>query len=196
MAKTPDTKAARAKAQGTRVHEVQGRDIPEDAIQLVSADVAFGTRHNTVVHRSPQNPITYPEALLLNALHEQPGQAEAVRRVKHVGWVMRTIRAEKARLLQTYGGIAETMFPGRDPQMERFNPIDAPAPGVRDKVGDFAAEADGRARDLADDDGVVPAPERQGLDTLHDAGDDDAADDDAGTGDAPAPADDDTIDVT
>lgn len=132
MAKVPED------AKAPPVRAVKGVNIPEDAIQLVSCEVATGPNHETIVPRSPFNPVTYPETILLDRLHMQPGKAEPVRRVKHAGYVIRSLRAEKQRLVEKYGPRAvEAVFPGRNPDMERFNKLDAPNPGTKCVSGDF-----------------------------------------------------------
>lgn len=136
MAKVPED------AKAPPVRAVKGVNIPEDAIQLVSCEVATGPNHETIVPRSPFNPVTYPETLLLDRLHAQPGKAEPVRRVKHAGYVIRSFRAEKQRLVEKYGLRAvEAVFPGRNPEMERFNRLDAPNPGTKCVSGDFVGMA-------------------------------------------------------
>jgi hypothetical protein len=120
----------------------KGRNIPEEAIQLVSCEVAMGSQHQTVVQKGPFRAVTYPETMLLEALHQQPGKSEAVRRVRHAGYVKRSFRAEKRRLQELYGKAAvERVFPGNQPQMERFHPADAPTPGTKCLVGDWADAA-------------------------------------------------------
>lgn len=120
---------------------VKGRNVPEDAIQLVECDVATGPHQHTIVRRGWTRPVTYPEALLLEHLHQQPGKPEAVRNVKHAGYVQRSIRQEKRRLAAKYGANrVEAVFPGREPQMERFYPMDAPAPGTKCRAGDWVVD--------------------------------------------------------
>lgn len=121
---------------------VAGKNIPEDVIQLVECEIATGPHQQTIVKRGWTRPVTYPEALLLEHIHQQPGKPDPVRRVKHVGYVQRDSRQEKARLAQRYGGRpVEEVFPGRRPDMERFYPMDAPKPGTKCRGGDFAPAA-------------------------------------------------------
>lgn len=119
---------------------VAGKNIPEDVIQLVECEVATGPHQQTLVKRGWTRPVTYPEALLLEHIHQQPGKPDPIRRVKHVGYVKRDTRQEKARLARIYGPRpVEDVFPGRRPDMERFYPMDAPKPGTKCRSGAFAA---------------------------------------------------------
>jgi hypothetical protein len=137
MAKTPEE----LKAPAPKL--VKGKNIPEDAIQLVSCEVATGPNHETIVKRSVFRPVSFPETAILDRLHMQPGKPEAVRRVAHAGYATRSMRAEKKRLVQKYGSkIVEQVFPGQQPQMERFNKTDAPTPGTKCTVGDFVNVAE------------------------------------------------------
>lgn len=133
---------------------VKGRNIPEDVIQLVQCDVATGPHQQTIVRRGFWRPVTYPEALLLEHIHQQPGKPEPVRRMSHAGYVKRSAKAEKARLVRRYGAaVVEDVFPGRAPQMERFYQADAPKPGTKCKAGDFAG-----AKEPIEPDPVEPEP--------------------------------------
>lgn len=118
-------------------------EIPDDLIQLVQCDVAMGEEHRTIVRRGIRNPVTYPEVLVLEKLHLQPGKPEAVRNVKHLGYVRRSTAQEKRRLVQTYGAaVVEDVYPGRSPAMERVVPDSkfTPAPGKNCLIGDFVGE--------------------------------------------------------
>ena len=113
---------------------------PDDVIQLVSAEIAIGDNQETVVKRGTRKTLTYPEVLVLEKLHLQPGKPEAVRKVKHLGYVKRSVRQEKRRLLAKYKrSVVEEVYPGQSPAMERYIPIEGetPAPGTKCVVGDF-----------------------------------------------------------
>lgn len=145
MVKTPEE----LKAPAPKL--VKGKNIPENAVQLVSCEVATGPNHETVVKRTAFRPVTYPETVILDRLHMQPGKPEAVRRVSHAGYVTRSLRAEKKRLAEKYGSrIVEQVFPGQQPQMERFNQTDAPTPGTKCTVGDFVKAAEEPAKAKAE----------------------------------------------
>ena len=133
---------------------------PDDVIQLVSAEIATGENQETVVKRGTRNPLTYPEVLVLEKLHLQPGKPEAVRKVKHLGYVTRSVRQEKRRLMMRYKrSVVEEVYPGQAPAMERYIPIkgETPTPGTKCLVGDFVGT--GEPEKIEPDPVIQPQPE-------------------------------------
>jgi hypothetical protein len=72
----------------------------------------------TVVVFNKVEPISWPEAQVLMALHGEENLYE----LKPCAVSETTARAEKERLLLKYGGIAEKVFPGYSPRMETLMP--------------------------------------------------------------------------
>ena len=72
----------------------------------------------TIVVYEKQDPISWPEAQVLMALHGD----ENVYDLKPCANADVTARNEKERLLIKYGGIAEKVFPGYSPRMEMLMP--------------------------------------------------------------------------
>lgn len=78
--------------------------------QLIGCEINLnGDRDNTVV-RDQFDPITFPELLVLQALHGGP---DHVHSAVAVGHVERDINAERERLALKYGaGLVSNLFPG------------------------------------------------------------------------------------
>jgi hypothetical protein len=70
------------------------------------------------VPRTEFNPISWPEIEVLRAIHGD----DAVVDPKPFVTVEQSPRAEKERLLLTYGSVVEELFPGRNPQIEMEAP--------------------------------------------------------------------------
>jgi hypothetical protein len=78
-------------------------------MQLLSCHIAIAGDDNSIVVRDIDNPVTYPEMLVLKALHG----GEHVRHVEDVGEVERDNETERARLNEIYGlDIVRQCFPG------------------------------------------------------------------------------------
>ena len=95
-------------------------------MQLLSAYVSVGGDDLNVVVREYDTAITFPEMLILKALHGP----ESVRRITDVGDVDRDPDEERARLQSIYGGaVIQMVFPGshtplptEDPRRSRVRP--------------------------------------------------------------------------
>lgn len=77
--------------------------------QLLSAFINLHGSRDNVVFRGPDEPITYPEALVLQAIH---GGSEHVHTLVEVGSVERQPGEEYDRLMSIYGATVAAMFPG------------------------------------------------------------------------------------
>lgn len=79
--------------------------------------LAGDMRHEVV--RDAFNPVSYPEVEILRYLHGD----DAVLNVKAIAEVEQSAREEKERLSLKYGTVnVETVFPGKNPQMEMKMP--------------------------------------------------------------------------
>lgn len=87
-------------------------------MHLVQAYVALGGDPQNVVHRGPDNPVTWPEVGVLQLIHGE----EAVFNVEPVRTIARTPREEKVRLTGIYGGVVENLYPGVGQGMETLMP--------------------------------------------------------------------------
>jgi len=76
--------------------------------QLLSCYVHLGGERGNVVFRGKSMPVTYPETLLLQAIH---GGQEHVHSLIAIGEVERTHEEEFMRLQERYGAIVKTAFP-------------------------------------------------------------------------------------
>ena len=76
--------------------------------QLLSCYVHLGGERGNVVFRGKSMPVTYPEALLLQAIH---GGQEHVHTMIAIGEVERSHDEEFMRLQERYGAIVKTAFP-------------------------------------------------------------------------------------
>lgn len=76
--------------------------------QLLSAYINLAGDRNDVAVRGVDNPITYPESLVLQAVH---GGQEHVHTLIEVGEVEREPAEEMTRLTLAYGSIAAKVFP-------------------------------------------------------------------------------------
>lgn len=76
--------------------------------QLLTGYVNLGGERNNVAYRGPDNPITYPESLLLQVIH---GGQEHVHTLVEIGTVERSNDEEFMRLSEKYGGVAKAAFP-------------------------------------------------------------------------------------
>jgi hypothetical protein len=114
--------------------------------QLVSAYINLaGDRHN-VVHKSKFEPITYPEAMVLTAIH---GGEEHVYDMVVQGEVERSAAEEYSRLQSTYGEIVEKVFPKvgnapmlpeADAQLPTQEEVDASAKASADAAANIRAK--------------------------------------------------------
>lgn len=78
--------------------------------QLISCYIKIGSDKHTVVFRGPDEPVTYPESLVLRVVHGE----DALENVVACGEVDRSPEAERMRLNLLYGSdIIEKIFPGR-----------------------------------------------------------------------------------
>ncbi|GKT32075.1 hypothetical protein ADUPG1_006326 [Aduncisulcus paluster] len=76
--------------------------------QLVSCTVNLAGDRNNAVFRGQHNPVTFPEALVLQAVH---GGQEHVHTMVDVGTVERDTHEELERLTVKYGAIVRELFP-------------------------------------------------------------------------------------
>lgn len=91
--------------------------------QLLTGYVHLAGERNNSVYRGPDNPITYPESLILAVIH---GGSEHVHTLIEVGEVEREMHEEMDRLTQKYGPVAAKAFPalgGRPSLPERDDNI-------------------------------------------------------------------------
>lgn len=79
-------------------------------IQLVSAYINLSGSRDNVVFRSGPEALTYPETLILSALH---GGAEHVHTLVQIGFVERDEAEEITRLRLTYGAAVDAVFPAQ-----------------------------------------------------------------------------------
>lgn len=86
----------------------------EQRIQLVSGHVSPAGDQWTEIYRSPHDPLTWPEVLVLRTLHGD----DAVRGLRHAGETERTAKDERERLTRLYGSVVQQVFPGSSPRME------------------------------------------------------------------------------
>jgi hypothetical protein len=78
-------------------------------MQLLSCHIAIAGDDNSIIVRDTDNPVTYPEMLVLKALHG----GEHVRHIEDIGEVERDNEEERARLNEIYGlDIVRQCFPG------------------------------------------------------------------------------------
>jgi len=77
-------------------------------IQLVTAYINLSGSPDNVVAKGQDTQMTFPESLVLAALH---GGAENVHTVVSVGFVERTIAEEMTRLSLMYGDVVGKVFP-------------------------------------------------------------------------------------
>lgn len=103
------------------------------SFQLLICEIALAGDIRNVVARGFDNPVTYPELLVLQFLHGD----EAVSNVYDIGAADRPNEEEFLRLKQTYGNIVTTLFPGvRTVLPEAGNypkkRVPVPAPAVQD----------------------------------------------------------------
>lgn len=117
--------------------------------QLLSATINIGASRDHTVVRGPDDPITYPEMLILQAVH---GGIEHVHSVVSVGKADREMSAERERLTQTYGiAFVQSVFPGITtplplsddtiPTIEEHNAVLKAVGEVRTKVRASKAKA-------------------------------------------------------
>lgn len=77
--------------------------------QLLSAYINLAGDRDNVVYRGPDNPITFPEAMILRVLH---GGDDHVHTLIVVGETERATDEERARLGEKYGtALLNTIFP-------------------------------------------------------------------------------------
>lgn len=77
--------------------------------QLLTGYINLGGSRDNVVYKGPDDPMTYPEALILQAIH---GGTEHVHTLVEIGTVEREPADEYSRLEAKYGKIVGVMFPG------------------------------------------------------------------------------------
>lgn len=100
--------------------------------QMLECLVALAGDEGNIVHRSTDNPVTYPEMLLLQYIHGD----DAVSDVFALGEEERDNQNELERLRTTYKAAAvKDVFPGANPRLptndSRFKPRMAPTPPKR-----------------------------------------------------------------
>ena len=84
-------------------------------MHFVTCKVRIAGDMRMEVVRGAFNPVSYPEVEVLRYLHGD----DAVLDVKPLAEAQQTAREEKERLSLKYGRVvAETIFPGKNPQME------------------------------------------------------------------------------
>jgi hypothetical protein len=114
-------------------------------MQLLSCRIAVAGDDLNVVVREHDTAVTYPELLVIKALHG----SESVREVEDVGDVDRSPEEERDRLKSIYGNeIVRQVFPGehqpvptQDTRMRAANTVfDAPDDKAEDKPEDKASE--------------------------------------------------------
>jgi hypothetical protein len=76
--------------------------------QLITGFVNLGGNRDNVVFRGEDNPMTYPETIILAAMHGGP---EHVHGLVAIGEKTATPEEELTRLTQTYKAIAAEVFP-------------------------------------------------------------------------------------
>jgi hypothetical protein len=80
-----------------------------DKFQILVCDVALDGDIRQNVHRGVDNPVTYPERLLLEFIHGP----DSVTEIRDIGTVERPMRDERTRLGSTYGDkVVSEVFPG------------------------------------------------------------------------------------
>lgn len=77
-------------------------------LQLLTGYINLGASRDNVAHRGIDAPMTYPETIVLAAIH---GGAEHVHDLVVIGEVERTAEAERERLVLQYGPQADKVFP-------------------------------------------------------------------------------------
>jgi hypothetical protein len=122
--------------------------------------VALGGDEGQIVHRTQDNPITYPEMLVLTYLHGENAVSDAYA----LGSIERENMDELERLRVTYGKLAITdVFPGIKPRLPAQDtriksrtaptaPKRKPLPARQEELEDDG-EGVPRARELVSDDG-------------------------------------------
>lgn len=145
---------------------------PQGTVQLVACEcILFGDEGNVATF-DMDRPATYPELLVLEQIHyPSEGSKNPISRVRHLGYVKRTPRAERDRLREKYhrnARVVDALFPGANPaaSMATSDPNNSPAPGTECVIGDFVGVAPRKAGAPA----RTPPPAPAGAD---DAGDDD-----------------------
>lgn len=113
-------------------------------MQLLSCHIAIAGDDNSIVVRDIDNPVTYPEMLVLKVLHG----AEHVRHVEAIGEIERDSDEERSRLNELYGvSVVSQTFPGitslpeHDPKVRTRKAKPAPAPEPEGDVFEGAKEA-------------------------------------------------------
>jgi hypothetical protein len=77
--------------------------------QTLSVFINLGGDRDNVVHRIPEDPVTYPEMIVLRTIH---GGEDHVYGLVEVGSVDRDDAVERERLALKYGKIVSEVFPG------------------------------------------------------------------------------------
>lgn len=123
----------------------------DNTADILICDVQLAGDMRNTVHRGVDNPVTYPELLILQTIHGK----DHVLNVRVVDTITRDPDVERARLTGVYGGdVLERLFPGALaplPLMSRAAiPFETSPRGV--KKGSKAAIAMGKeiARSMAD----------------------------------------------
>ncbi len=106
----------------------------------MTALIALAGDMQNVAHRTSSDPVSYPEIAVLQEVHGE----NAVVEFQIIDDVDTTPAAEKARLLSRYGAVVETVYPGRNPQMDFTDPTvaDQKAETIDDVKNDTPAKAD------------------------------------------------------
>ncbi len=115
-------------------------------MHLMTALVALAGDITNVVNRSASNPVSYPEIAVLEAVHGEGCIVE----IEFHSETDTTVTAEKARLIEKYGAVVETVYPGRNPQMEFVDPTVKAAKAAKAGKGDKDKEPE-KTEDAAAD---------------------------------------------
>lgn len=151
------------------------------AMQILTAYVKIGNSNDNIVFRDPSNPITYPESLVLAAVH---GGADTVYDMVVQRLENRDPAAERERLKMLYGDVVDNIFPlmgGQAvltpsdtsiPTQEEVDAMRTAADAARAKVRSKREKADKTAAPAADgvdgDGDDTPAGGNTGLPSLAD----------------------------
>jgi hypothetical protein len=112
----------------------------------VTAKIALGGEATQVLYRGPDRPVSWPEVLVLQALHGESNVFDADFLMSQPS----NIQEEKNRLLGLYGkDIVDQCYPGSRPAME------LQWPGERDESAAVQKRAPRRPLPSADDDEPV-----------------------------------------
>lgn len=123
--------------------------------QILSAYVNIGGSRDNVVFRGPDNPITYPEMLVLQRLH---GGEEHVFGALELGRKERDMDVEGTRLTERYGKAVAEVFPRMGSRYQLPTHAEGIATVEEEAAATAAAEA-AKAKVRNKNKGKKPAPE-------------------------------------